>query len=286
MGLFNWKTKKPVIEAYSPSINPIIQTEDMFRTQIANTPSYGTESKRLQTHEYQVFSQSGEDGIINEIFNRIGISNRFFIEFGVGGGIENNTAHLLLQGWSGLWIETDPAAYEEIKKRFQKFIANKKLTVLNAYITRDNIESLFNQVRVPKEFDLLSIDIDGMDYWVLNAIRTFSPRVITIEYNAAMGPKLNWVIPHQAMFRWDGTSYFGASLKAYELLAAQKGYALTGCTLSGINAFFVRNDLAKDRFCQPYISENHYEPARYYLVHTKRFQWDNRILASDSLQNA
>lgn len=221
--------------------------------------------KRLMRYEYQVFSQSGEDGIIHEIFKRIGETNRYFVEFGVGDGLESNTASLLLKGWRGLWIEGDSAFSKTIRENLKKVIGSSQLHFQNLFVTPDNIETFFREAGVPREFDLLSIDIDGNDFWVWKAVQDFSPRVVVIEYNAALGPDFEWVMDYNPDHFWDSTANEGASLKSLEMLGAEKGYRLVGCNLIGVNAFFIREDLLGDNFAAPFMSENHFEPPRYFL---------------------
>jgi hypothetical protein len=227
------------------------------------------EPGRLGLHEFQMFSQTGADGIIAEIYRRIGLTNRFFVEFGVGNGLENNTLALLLHGWVGVWIEASRKQNKVIRKELATFLAARKLTVLEEFITRDNIVSLFERGHVPHEPDIVSIDIDGNDYWVCEALLSrYQPRLIVIEYNALLGPSLPWIMeynPSHARESMVVTSYYGASLKALEKLLARKGYSLVGCDFLGMNAFFVRNDLVEDRFRAPYTSENHFEPNRLFL---------------------
>jgi len=111
------------------------------------------------------------------------------------------------------------------------------------------------------------VDIDGNDYYILREIGSVSPRVILAEYNAKFPPDVSWVMEYIETHRWDATDYFGFSLKTLETLLRGKGYSLVGCNLLGCNAFFVRNDLASDPpFCPPFTAENHYEPARYFLL--------------------
>jgi len=241
-----------------------IEVDHYLRENLHQNPRY-LNNQRLNIHEYQVFSQFGEDGIISEIFKRIGVTNRFFVEFGVEIGLECNTTNLLLNQWSGLWIEGSEKFCNSINESFQKEIANHQLTVLNRFITRDNIESIFTEGNVPAEPDLLSIDIDFNDYYVWQAIKKFKPRVVILEYNAVMRPDVAWVVEYNEKATATGTSYFGASLKAYEMLGREKGYCLVGCTFSGVNAFFVRQDCIADLFEAPFTAANHYEPPRYFL---------------------
>ena len=242
-----------------------LQVEAYLQEYLYNHPKY-EHPNRISRYEHKGFSQHGEDGIIEEIFNRIGTSSRYFVEFGCGrNGLENNTHLLLLKGWQGLWMDGDPVHVKAISEKFQKLISSKRLSVGSAMITAENINGLFDQFKVPQEFDLLSIDIDGNDYWVWEAIKGFSPRVVVIEYNSVFPSSMKWVMSYNPQYRWDGSCYVGASLKSLELLARQKGYTLVGCDFVGVNAFFVREDLIGEHFFSPYTAENHYELPKYFL---------------------
>ncbi len=214
----------------------------------------------------KIYSQTDEDGIIREIFNRIGVANRTFVEFGVGDGLENNTLALLFDNWQGLWIEGSEDYTKKIEAMFPKVIRKRRLTVTNAFITRDNINDLISATFPHGDVDLLSVDIDGNDYHVFEAINCVSPRVIVIEYNAKFAPPLQYCMAYNATHVWEGNDCFGASLKFLEVGLAKRGYCLVGCNLSGANAFFVRHDLVGDKFLEPFSAEQHYEPARYYLA--------------------
>ena len=232
--------------------------------EILSQPKY-QDPKRLNRYELKVCSQNGEDGIIAEIFRRIGTTNRYFVEFGSSSGIESNTALLLRQGWSGLWIDASASAVKDARRLFADRIAGGKLTVLEAFITAENIEDLFRQGKVPEEFDLLSIDIDRNDYYVWEKITRYRPRVVVIEYNAGIPPTMSWVIPYdpKAFGPIPFGSGNGASLKALEELGARKGYRLVGCDICGVNSFFIRDDLVGDHFAAPYTASNHFEPFRF-----------------------
>lgn len=238
--------------------------DNYFHDHLFNNPKYQNE-KRLNKYEYKVYSQNGEDGIIDNIFKRIGTTNKFFVEFGVGDGNECNTSYLLLKGWSGLWMEADETHTKSISTMFRSLIQKKILVIKQEFITAENIENLFNGNNVPHEFDLLSIDIDGNDYWVWKTIENFSPRVVVIEYNAIFPPDTEWIMKYNPRHIWNYTSYHGASLKSLVNLGVEKGYSLIGCNFTGVNAFFVRDDLINDRFFQPFTAKNHYEPHRYQL---------------------
>jgi hypothetical protein len=220
--------------------------------------------KRLLRHGFKVFSQCDEDGIIQEIFNRIGTTNRTFIEFGVETGVECNTVKLLLEGWRGLWIDGSATNITNIRTNFTTFVNDGRLQTVEAFINAENINALFEQGGVTGDIDLLSIDIDRNDYWVWKAIEVVKPRVVMTEYNATLRPPLSLVVPYDPRAMWNGTSYFGASLEALTRLGREKGYRLVGCSFSGANAFFVRNEVAGDHFFDPATSEELYEPPRYF----------------------
>jgi hypothetical protein len=245
-----------------------LQIDNYLIENLHKNPKYDN-PKKLNRYEFKVFSQAGEDGIISEIFNRIGTTNKFFVEFGVGNGLENNSAYLLVKGWQGYWIEGSERFCKSIRQSFEDLLANQQLTLKNTFITAANIEDLFREGNVPTELDLLSIDIDGNDYWVWQAITNYRPRVVILEYNAIYPPESSWVMQYNPSHQWKYNSHMGSSLKALEKLGDQKGYKLVACSFSGVNAFFVREDLLADHFCSPFSAENHYEPARYFLCSQK-----------------
>jgi hypothetical protein len=240
------------------------QQSELFTKALLDDPKHG-DPKRLCRYNFKMTSQNGEDGIIADIFRRIGTTNRHFVEFGASNGSENNTVYLLRQGWSGLWMDADTAAVNTAKTNFRQEIEDGKLTVLERFITAESIEDLFQQGKVPDEFDLLSIDIDRNDYYVWERITHYRPRVVIVEYNAGFPPTRSWVVPYDAKAFGSSSqgNGNGASLKALEELGAKKGYSLVGCDLNGVNAFFVRDDLLGDHFAEPYTAENHYEPFRF-----------------------
>ncbi|MEM9275712.1 MAG: hypothetical protein AAGA80_22545 [Cyanobacteria bacterium P01_F01_bin.143] len=211
----------------------------------------------------KVYSQSDEDGIIREIFNRIGTTNKIFIEFGIGNGLENNSLALLFEDWQGLWIDAFTKNIKKIRENYAQIIENKQLQMVESFITKDNINDLISDKIKSDEVDLLSVDIDGNDYHVLNAITCVSPRVVVIEYNAKFSPPMMYCMDYNETHSWDKDDCFGVSLKFLEVNL--EGYCLVGCNLSGANAFFVRKDLVGDRFLAPFTAEKHYEPPRYYL---------------------
>ena len=227
-------------------------------------PRYA-DPKRLLRYGAKVYSQNEEDGIIQEIFKRIGTARRTFIEFGVETGVECNTVRLLLEGWRGLWIEMMQQFTTEMRRTLSGFLSSGQLTLREATVTAENINGLFEEAGFLGEIDCLSIDIDSNDYWVWKAIEVVKPRLVVIEYNATLRPPMSLVVPYSAPERGNKTNYFGASLEALVRLGREKGYSIVGCNFSGSNAFFVRDDLCGDHFLNPGTAEEHYEPARYFF---------------------
>jgi hypothetical protein len=241
--------------------------QELFLTELLKSQRY-SDPQRLARFEHQVYSQNGEDGILAEIFRRIGVSTRYFVEIGVGDGLENNTVYLLSRGWAGIWMEGSSKSAAVIRRNLNRLIGSKKLTLIESFITRENVSSLLEQAGVPADIDLLSIDIDRNTFYIWEALADYKPRVVVVEYNAIMPPELDWKVQYRADQWYDGSLYFGASLKAFEILGGRLGYSLVGCDLCGVNAFFVRNDLTGNHFTAPFSAENHYEPPRYWLIRT------------------
>jgi hypothetical protein len=241
-----------------------VASQIFYTAALNGVPRY-RDPKSLVPHGFRVYSQNEEDGILAEIIRRIGATNRRFVEFGVGDGLENNTLYWLMQGWTGLWIDGNAENITAIRDRCASLIDREQLGVRQAFIDADNIELLLAEAGTPEEPDILSIDIDGNDYWVWRAISAYRPRAVVIEYNAGMGPSADWKQTYDAYWVWQGTRNFGASLKALELLGKEKGYCLVGCSIKGMNAFFVREDLVGNHFQRPFTAEQHYEPPRYHL---------------------
>jgi hypothetical protein len=213
----------------------------------------------LDRFGYKVYSQNDEDGIIQEIFKRIGTTNKTFVEFGVQDGLESNCHFLLFTGWKGLWIEGDEIFFKRLREYFSKPLLANRLTAINSFITTDNINELISVYgKTTGEIDLLSIDIDGNDYWIWEKINCIQPHVVVIEYNAKFPPPCEWVMEYNAEHIWDYSDNHGASLKSLELLGDRLGYSLVGTNMNGVNAFFVKKELAKGLFAEPATAENLY----------------------------
>ena len=198
----------------------------------------------------KIYSQNDEDGIILYIFKHIGIKTKKFVEIGVENGTECNTTNLLKNfNWKGMQIEGSKKLYNDAKIQLKKILEKKKnnLKLLNIFVTKKNINQVLKK-NCGKEIDLLSVDVDGNDFWIWKAINCVKPRLVIIEYNSFFGSNISATIKYNSKFSWDhrnNKSYYGASLKALEKLGKQKKYILVGVDKNGVNAFFVRNDLAK-----------------------------------------
>jgi hypothetical protein len=188
----------------------------------------------------KIYSQNNEDGILAALFARIDTSNRFFVEIGASDGTENCTRNLFDNGWRGVWIEADPVLAERALR-----LSLPGVTVIKAGASPSNIEDLLRRAAVPSKPDLVVIDIDGNDYWVLCALlQTFLPRMLLVEYNATFLPGQAWVQRYTFNRAWDKTFRHGASLEALTRIVRPAGYRLVGCDSNGVNAFFVHKRAA------------------------------------------
>jgi len=221
--------------------------------------------KRLELHGFRALSQYDADGILAEIFRRIGEEHRSFVEFGTGDGLENNTAYLLGQGWRGVWLEGDEQMHQAQLRNYPAAIEAGRLRCVRSFLTRENINEVIRGAGASGPIDLLSVDIDGNDYHLWEALTVVEPRVVVAEYNAYVPPPLRWVMAYNPTYEWDQRStYFGASLASFEALARRKGLRLVGCDIVGLNAFFVREDLCGDRF-SPGDSRTFWRPRSWWL---------------------
>jgi hypothetical protein len=197
----------------------------------------------LTARRFRLWSQNEEDGIILALLEHAGIANRRFVEIGSGrsGG---NAALLAFEcGWSGLMIDIVPEAIASLRARFSH---NPGVVGVAAAVSAENVNQLLTDHGFTGEVDLLSIDIDSYDYWVLEALSAVSPRVLVVEYNAGLGAERAVTIPKQAALEAIPKPYRGASLAALDKLARRKRYRLVVCDPTGTNAFFLRDDVAPD----------------------------------------
>jgi hypothetical protein len=199
----------------------------------------------IQEAEFKVFSQWGDDGIIQYLVNKVAISNNYFVEFGVENYTEANTRFLLMNNnWSGLVMDGSANNVEFIQKSdvYWKY----DLVARHAFVTDENINELLALEKVPPHIGLLHIDIDGNDYWIWKAIQQIKSDIVIVEYNSLFGSERAITVPYQSNFQRSKIHYsnlfYGCSLAAFCDLAKEKGYSFVGCNSAGNNAYFVLDE--------------------------------------------
>ena len=202
--------------------------------------------KNLSDVEFQVYSQWGEDGIIDWLTNKFPEIPKSFLEIGTENYKESNTRFLLVnKNWDGFLIEADEAAVKDIKS--QRVFWKHNLRIENEFITKDNINTIIKKINVPKKIGLLSLDVDGVDYWILNKLSVLEPSIIVCEYNSLFGQKKSVTVPYIKSFirseEHYSNLYYGASIKAFVELMKKKNYFLIGTNSAGNNAFFIKKNL-------------------------------------------
>lgn len=212
----------------------------------------------LRLHELRLYSQNGEDGLLSYLFARLGSRSRRVVEIGIQDGTECNARNLIDNfRWWGLLVEGDQRSAARARARYAG-----RAQVREAFITRENVNDVLADAA--GEIDLLSIDIDGVDYWVWDAITAVRPRVVVIEYNAYLPPDEFRVVEYRPSFRryelHPSGFYFGASLEAYRSLGESKGYVLVACESAGANALFVQQDDATRAGLRPLTAAEAYYP--------------------------
>ena len=199
--------------------------------------------KELKLAERSIFSQGGQDGVLEAIFNQISSGTKTFVEFGAGDGVHiSNTANLRINhGWEGLLLDAKP----------------KSDLVKGEFITIWNINDLLSEKNIGSIM-YLSIDIDGNDLWVWDAI-VKKPRVVTIEFNSKFKNDESYSITHNINHEWDGDDYYGASLLALKKTGEKKGYTLVH-VIESLDAVFIRNGLISPDYVAPTLDELFPEP--------------------------
>lgn len=204
-------------------------------------------SENLNDYEFKVSSQWGEDGIIQFLVKNILIENKIFVEFGVEKYTESNTRFLLQNNdWQGLLIDGSKENICYIKN--DPIYWKHNLKAEHAFLTKENVNQTISNNGIQGDIGILSIDVDGNDYWIWEEINCITPRIVICEFNALFGNKERVSVPYKPNFVWTdehfSNLYWGASLAALEFLGKQKGYSLIGVNSAGNNAFFIRDDLA------------------------------------------
>ncbi len=210
--------------------------------------------------------------MLDRVFELVPPRRRYCVEFGAGDGLRNsNTARFVRDlGWSGALIEGGDYRYGRLCGHYRDV---ERARLVHATVQPDTVEQIFADAGVPEDLDLLSIDIDGNDYWVWRAIERYRPQVVVIEYNPYYAPPERWVMKFAPDHAWDGSTYYGASLESLFHLARAKGYELIGCDRMGNNAFFVQREL----FARFGIDDNRpevlYRPAMYKIRFIGKNTW-------------
>lgn len=207
----------------------------------------------IRQWETKIWSQNGEDGVLLNLFSRIGTTSRTFLEFGCGTGLECNSVNLALGfGWTGLLLDANPTHVRKARTFLGDHLGQgqDRVAVRSDFVTPENINALLGEATpAGADIDLLSIDVDSIDYWIWRAVEGFRPRVVVCEYNPSFGPTRSVTVSSRAAFDpftvHPSGYYHGASLTALYKLAAARDYQLIGCESAGANAFFVRRDCAK-----------------------------------------
>jgi hypothetical protein len=205
--------------------------------------------KNLKDVELKVFSQWGDDGIIQYLINKLDIPNKTFIEFGVANYEEANTRFLLMHSnWSGLIMDGSKENIDYIKN--DEIYWQYDLQAVHAFIDTDNVNGLISSAGFDEELGLLHIDIDGNDYWVWQAVKSVNPIIVIVEYNSLFGSENAWTTPYDPAFT--RTNYhhtnlcYGSSLTSLCDMAGEKGYYFIGSNSAGNNAYFIRKDKIAD----------------------------------------
>lgn len=229
----------------SPDVERLLLALGRHESRVVKSGRY----ERLRDAEFRVFSQFGEDGIIQYLISKVPIEHDVFVEFGVHDYSESNTRFLLCNdNWRGLILDGGTAHIDFVRSNTLGW--RHTIDALSVFVTRDNINEAIAEAGISGDIGLLSVDIDGNDYWVLDSVDIVSPRILITEYNSTFGPDAAVSVPYDPEF--DRTKahtsnlYWGASLAALCLAAGRKSLAFVGSNSAGNNAFFVRRDLLGD----------------------------------------
>jgi hypothetical protein len=269
------KSPKSIISRLKQTISTIVRATEQFHERFDQIKilhgialsllNENKKSRQIRDYEFQVFSQWGEDGIIQHLTKAIEIKNRTFIEFGVEDFSESNCRFLLMKdNWSGFVIDGSSKNIERLKRSY--FYWKHHIDGISAFITKENINALLMKSGFEEDLGILSIDLDGNDYFILEAIKCFKPRILICEFNSVFGATRKISIPYEPEFirtnKHYSNLYWGASLSAMTHIANQKGYSLVGTNQASNNAFYVRSDLLNSNI-ESLSVEQAYSPSLY-----------------------
>jgi hypothetical protein len=225
----------------------------ILANQYRSLAALGKPLPSFEDTEFRAFSQNGEDGILLYIFSLIGMGGRRCVEICAGDGIECNTANLIVNhGWSGLLFDGDARLVERGRAYYSRLADTSALPprLVNSWITRDNVNELIKTNGFPGTVDLLSLDLDGVDYWIWEAIDVIRPRVVIAEVQCIWGSDRAVTVPYSDQFKTPAIDrfliYSGASLPAFVKLSRKKGYRLVGVQRLGFNAVFIADGIGEE----------------------------------------
>ena len=292
-----WRSSKRLQREVAQLRNDIDTLKILSAQPLIQNIRAGKSFSSLREAEFKVFSQFGDDGIIQYLTHRLAPLSDSFVEFGVENYRESNTRFLLLNNnWRGLVMDSDAASIDHIQH--DEIYWRHTLTARRAFVTRDNIDDLLKEAGFLGEVGLLSIDIDGNDYWVWEKLTAINPVIVIVEYNSIFGSDLAVTIPYHPNFARHQAHYsgqfWGASLTALTQLAEKKGYSPVGCNSAGNNAYFVRKDkidnlpvlTAKEAFVDARFRDSRDTSGKLnYLTGAQRFQAIADLEVYDLRQN-
>lgn len=221
--------------------------------------------KVLDKSEKQVYSQYHEDGIIEKLLERIELKNRFIVEFGAYDGIKMSNSRYWIEqeNWNAFLIEPDKRHFSKLWKLYKDA---KNVRIMSAFVTPENITALFNSAEVPKDFEVLSIDIDSIDYYVWDALYDFQPKIVIIEYNSSYPPDYEYIVKRKDAIRYSGTAQGGSSILSLYKLGKKKGYNLIYGDLIGNNLYFIHDSCKNFLNLKDLSPEDVYQPPQFGLL--------------------
>ena len=258
-------------------------TERLMMMTYYETMGINDQRNKLKSREVNIYNRNGEDGLLLYIFSRIGVKNKKYINIGAGGRSSNSANLVINFGWGGLEIDGSEIRLKIMQKMLKEKDAGcvERCLFFPRWITRDNVNTIIKEGGISGDVDMLSIDIDGNDYWVWDSIEVVKPRVVVIEYNAFLGAKKSITVKYDQNFnRFDKHPtgfYCGASLSALDKLAKEKGYSLIGCDSNGVNAYFILDELMGSNFHRVTPQEAYYPHFQSYRINEEEMKSLNRM---------
>ncbi len=265
--------REPTVAVKAPQIELRLRYRDALARGVALPP--------FEDVEFRAFSQSGEDGILWFLFSVLGATTRKAVELCAGDGIECNTANLIVHdGFEALLVDGDGKLIDRGRRFYDACPETRRVApqLLNAWVTRDGVNDLVGGNGFRGEIDLLSLDLDGVDWWIWEALTVVTPRVVVLEYNNRWSAEQSVTVPYRDDFATSdpgprAAGWFGASLPAFVKLGRAKGYRLIGANRVNTNAFFLRDDVGAELFpevpaedCLESVYARHQHATKYNLI--------------------